>query len=184
MKIYTKTGDAGQTALFGGTRVDKHDARVEAYGSVDEANAAVGLARALGRCPDLGPWLEDIQSDLFAVGAELACPEEKLPKLSIPRIDASRIAQLEGLIDRIDPELPPLKNFVLPGGTQGAAALHQARTATRRAERRVTHLSQQSRVNPAIVVYLNRLSDLLFVLARYENSQAETPDVPWRPRGA
>lgn len=182
MKIYTKTGDSGQTSLYGGVRVDKDDVRVEAYGSVDETNSAIGLARSSTRDPALAGWLEDIQADLFTLGAELACPSEKLDKLAMPRIEAEHIERLEALIDSLDAKLAPLKNFILPGGTIIAAYLHHARTVARRAERRVQQLSKSTAVRPALLVYLNRLSDLLFVLARYENHTARAKDVIWSPR--
>ncbi len=180
MKIYTKTGDAGQTGLFGGVRVDKDDERVEAYGTVDEANAALGIARAASSSPELAAWLEELQSDLFSLGAELACAPGKAETLSMPRIDSARVERLEQLIDEIDARLKPLNTFVLPGGTAVAAALHLARTVARRAERRTYALSKSVTVSRDILVYLNRLSDLLFVLARHENAVAHVNDVPWR----
>jgi cob(I)alamin adenosyltransferase len=182
MKIYTKTGDSGQTSLFGGLRVDKDDVRVEAYGSVDEANSVLGLARSSTEDPALAGWLEDIQADLFSLGAELACPPEKQGKLGTPRIEADHVERLEALIDSLDNKLAPLKNFILPGGTIIAAQLHHARTVVRRAERRVQQMSKGITVRPMLLVYLNRLSDLLFVLARYENHRAQVQDVIWSPR--
>lgn len=183
MKIYTKTGDDGRTGLFGGTRVDKDDVRVEAYGSVDETNSALGMARAATAHREIAEWLEEVQADLFALGAELACAPEKVGGLGLPRVDAPRIARLERLIDTLDTKLEPLKNFVLPGGTGAAAALHHARTVARRAERRVLTLHKLASVSEDCLIYLNRLSDFLFVLARYDNHLANTEDIPWKPRG-
>lgn len=183
MKIYTKTGDEGRTGLFGGVRVDKDDDRVEAYGTVDEANAALGLARAASTHPEVAGWLAELQADLFSLGAELACAPESVHKLKMPRIDAERVQRLEALIDQIDPALEPLKNFVLPGGTPASAALHHARTVARRAERRTLTLSKRTSVSQDVLIYLNRLSDLLFVLARYENQRAKVADIAWKPRG-
>lgn len=182
MKIYTKTGDAGQTGLFGGVRVDKDDQRVEAYGTVDETNAALGIARAASSSSELGAWLEELQTDLFSLGAELGCAPGKVENLGVPRIDGARVERLERLIDEIDGRLEPLTTFILPGGTTVAAALHHARTVARRAERRTYRLSKSVTVSRAILVYLNRLSDLLFVLARHENAVAGVSDVPWHPR--
>lgn len=182
MKIYTKTGDNGQTGLFGGARVDKDDVRVEAYGSVDEANSALGMARAFTAHSEIAAWLEEVQADLFALGAELACAPEKVGGHGLPRVDAVCVARLERLIDTVDPQLEPLKNFVLPGGTRAAAALHHARTVARRAERRVLTLHKLAEVSKDCLIYLNRLSDFLFVLARYDNHLANTQDIPWKPR--
>lgn len=183
MKIYTKTGDDGTTGLFGGQRVAKTDPRVEAYGTVDEANSALGLARSTTRSDAIAEWLEHVQVDLFALGAELACAPGKLPALATPRIDQTSVERLEQLMDLIDGRLEPLKNFILPGGTSAASALHHARAVARRAERRVLELHASEAVSLDIRLYLNRLSDLLFLLARYENSVANTPDIAWKPRG-
>jgi cob(I)alamin adenosyltransferase len=180
VKIYTKTGDAGETSLFGGARVPKDDPRVRAYGEVDELNAALGLAMALEPSDSV---LVTIQRDLFTIGAELATPDPaKLGKAlsrSGAAIGASDVGALEDLIDNHESQLKPLKNFILPGGTPKAAAFHLARTICRRAERSVVALSHEQQINPAIIHYLNRLSDLLFVLARAVNQQAGTPDVQW-----
>lgn len=181
MKIYTKTGDAGETGLFGGGRVSKAHPRVAAYGDVDELNAAIGVARAAAP-ENLGAEvLEQIQRDLFAVGAELAAPEPaKLAKtLAGHPIGEPDVARLERAIDAHEAALPPLREFILPGGTAKAASLHFARTACRRAERAVVALSHEAAVSPAILQYLNRLSDLLFVLARAANAHAGRPDVRW-----
>ncbi len=182
MKIYTKTGDGGETSLFGGGRVPKDDARVEAYGAVDELNAAIGLVRALGAGPDLDAELGRIQSELFAVGAELATPHESRAHASLPPVDAAWAEALERRMDRWDEELPALTAFVLPGGSPAGAALHVARTTCRRAERRVVALSHHVRVEPAVVVYLNRLSDFLFEAARAANLRAGVPETLWQPR--
>jgi cob(I)alamin adenosyltransferase len=185
MKIYTRTGDSGETGLFGTrTRVPKDDARVEAYGTVDELNCTLGAVRAaLAPTSVLDPVLAGLQSDLFAVGAELAtlpAQEVKLAAHMQLALD-ERTAALEAEIDRLEAELPPLKAFILPAGTPPAAALHVARAVCRRAERRVVELSKVAMVRPEILRYLNRLSDLLFVLARYANHLEGVPDTPWHP---
>ena len=182
MKIYTKTGDRGTTGFFGGARVSKDDVRVEAYGSVDETNAVIGAARAQGLSPTVDAVLAQVQTDLFAVGAELACVPGAEDRLGMPLIAASDIERLEHAIDAAESGLPELKNFILPGGTSGAALLHLARTVCRRAERRSVSLRNASPLRDEIVIYLNRLSDLLFVLARRENHEAGVADVPWKPR--
>ncbi len=180
MKIYTKTGDEGDTSLFGGGRVSKDDPRVRAYGEVDELNAALGFAMALEPA-DSG--LATIQRDLFTIGAELATPDPaKLGKAlsrSGAAINASDVGALEDIIDNHEANLKALKNFILPGGTPKAAAYHVARTVCRRAERAVVALSRNQAINPVIVHYLNRLSDLLFVMARVTNARAGKPDVTW-----
>jgi cob(I)alamin adenosyltransferase len=181
MKIYTRTGDAGDTALFGGGRVPKHDARVAAYGDVDELNAALGVVLATAP-PDLEPaLLEDVQRDLFAIGGQLASPDpSKVAKaLAKARLDQARVAALEAAIDRADAELPSLTAFVLPGGTPKAAVLHLARTVCRRAERSVVALNHGQGVPPIVLAYLNRLSDLLFTLARLANHRAGLTDRTW-----
>src|SRR5690606_34246717 len=154
MKIYTRTGDEGTTGLFGGARVRKNDVRVTAYGTVDETNAALGLARASGLPPSLDREIERLQRDLFVLGAELACDPDKTDKLKVPRLGQERIAELEALIDRTEEQLAPLTQFILPGGAPGAAALHLARTVCRRAERCVLDVPE---VRPEVLVYLNRL---------------------------
>ena len=180
MKIYTKTGDDGGTGLWGGLRVGKDSARVQAYGTVDECNAAIGVARAvLGAVPelhDLDVLLARIQNQLFVVGADLATPGVAA---SIPRIGPDEIALLEQTIDALENELEPLKQFILPGGTLAAAQLHLARTICRRAERAVVALAREEQIGQDVGVYLNRLSDCLFVLARAANARASVPDVPW-----
>ncbi|OYV71552.1 MAG: ATP:cob(I)alamin adenosyltransferase [Gemmatimonadetes bacterium 21-71-4] len=181
MKIYTRTGDTGDTGLFGGGRTPKNDPRVEAYGDVDELNAAIGLARASEIMPRIDEVLVPIQRDLFAIGAMLATPDRAKMKqhLEKARIDEGRIAELERAIDDGDAELEPLKAFIVPGGTPKAAALHLARTVCRRAERRVVALRGTVEVPDLVVIYLNRLSDLLFTLARVANRRAGTGEVTW-----
>jgi cob(I)alamin adenosyltransferase len=180
-RIYTKTGDDGRTALFGGGRVQKDDLRVEAYGDVDELNAVIGAARSADLTPRIDEVLAPIQRDLFAIGALLATPhpEEHRKQLEKARLTDRRIAQLEQAIDDGEEELPPLKAFIMPGGTPKAAALHVARTVCRRAERSVVRLGHAADVPPIVVVYLNRLSDLLFVLARVANHRAGAGEVTW-----
>ncbi len=181
MKIYTRKGDTGQTSLFGGGRLSKDHPRVEAYGDVDELNAAVGLARCIESLPRIDEVLTPIQRDLFAIGSLLATPDlEKMRKhMEKARIDEERIAELERAIDQADMELEPLRNFILPGGTPKAAALHVARTVCRRAERRVVHLAQDIELPALVITYLNRLSDLLFTLSRLANHQGGTGEVTW-----
>jgi len=182
MKIYTKTGDRGDTGLFGGGRVPKSHPRVEAYGEVDELNAVIGLARSIEMMPRIDEVLAPIQRDLFAIGALLATPDREKMKqhLEKARIDDERIAELEHAIDEGDAELEPLRSFILPGGTPKAAALHVARTVCRRAERRVVELQAQEAAIPQLaVIYLNRLSDLLFTLARVANRRAGAGEVTW-----
>ena len=180
-KIYTKTGDRGDTGLFGGGRVGKDHPRVEAYGDVDELNAAIGLARSIELMPRIDEVLVPVQRDLFGLGALLATPDlDKMhQQLAKARIDEARIAQLEHAIDDGDRELEPLRAFILPGGTPKSAALHVARTVCRRAERRVVHLQHEVEIPPIVVVYLNRLSDLLFTLARLANARAGAGEVTW-----
>jgi cob(I)alamin adenosyltransferase len=180
-KIYTKTGDRGDTGLFGGGRVGKDHPRVEAYGDIDELNAAIGLARSIELMPRIDEVLVPLQRDLFSLGALLATPDlEKMhQQLAKARIDEARIAQLEHAIDDGDRELEPLRAFILPGGTPKSAALHVARTVCRRAERRVVHLQHDVEIPPLVIVYLNRLSDLLFTLARLANARAGAGEVTW-----
>jgi cob(I)alamin adenosyltransferase len=178
LKIYTKTGDTGETSLFGNTRVSKGDARVNAYGEVDELNAALGAARAAGLDPDLTAVLEDIQKELFAIGARLADPSHRIAgRVAKVEVVDTQIARLEATIDRLEVELPPLRRFILPGGSPGGSLLHLARTICRRAERRVVSLPDP--VDPLVVVYLNRLSDLLFVMARAANHRSGVTETEW-----
>lgn len=176
MKIYTKTGDAGETGLFGGGRVPKDDPRVRAYGEVDELNATLGFAAALDPASFEADFLQSIQRDLFTIGAELATPNAAKLK---QRIGTERVSAIEAVIDQHESSLAPLKNFILPGGTPKAAALHVARATCRRAERAVVTLARAGQINAAIIHYLNRLSDLLFVLARAVNKQAGRADIVW-----
>jgi cob(I)alamin adenosyltransferase len=181
MKIYTKTGDAGDTGLFGGGRVPKSHPRVEAYGDVDELNAVLGVVRAAEQMPRIDEVLVPIQRDLFAIGALLATPDrDKMQQhLEKARVDEARIAELERAIDAGDAELEPLRSFIVPGGSRKAAALHVARTVCRRAERRVVELGAETEIPPLVVIYLNRLSDLLFTLARVANKRSGTGEVTW-----
>jgi cob(I)alamin adenosyltransferase len=181
MKIYTKTGDGGETALLGGSRVSKHDARVVAYGDVDELNSVIGGAMAVPPVETEHEFLEQIQRDLFAIGGHLATREPEKVKRALAKadIDERRIARMEAIMDRAETVLPPLSAFILPGGAAKGAAFHLARTVCRRAERSVVALSAQEQVPPIILIYLNRLSDLLFVLARLANQQAAVPDRTW-----
>jgi cob(I)alamin adenosyltransferase len=181
MKIYTRTGDAGETGLFGGGRVDKDHPRVEAYGDVDELNATLGLVRALEPMPRIDEVIVPIQRDLFAIGALLATPDRDKMRASLEkaRIDESRIRELEAAIDQCAAELEPLRSFIVPGGTAKAASLHVARTVCRRAERRVVALQQSEELPPIVVVFLNRVSDLLFMLARVANRRAGAGEVSW-----
>ena len=185
MKIYTKTGDAGETGLFGGPRVRKSEPRVEAYGEVDELNAVVGAARALVEDPEIDAQLAKVQEELFCVGAELATPHGAKARSAVPPVQPAWTARLEGAIDDLEEDLPPLTRFVLPGGTRTAAALHVARTVCRRAERRAVALAAEAEVEPTVLAYLNRLSDYLFVAARAANHRAKKEETLWDPgRGA
>ncbi len=181
MKIYTRTGDDGTTGLFGGPRVDKHHLRIEAFGTVDELNCALGLARSTKLSGDIDSQLEQIQHWLFGLGADLSDVSNRADKEPFTR--ASQITQMEEWIDQLETALPPLKQFVIPGGCDAAAQLHLARAICRRAERRLVALFQlESETNPppAPLELLNRLSDLLFVQARSENHRAKLGDIPWK----
>lgn len=181
MRIYTRTGDSGETGLFGSGRVSKADLRVEAYGTVDELNAQIGWAETLLRHLALSEPLHRVQADLLVIGADLATPPDASAAAAArtQRIAAAQTGRLEAWIDRLDAETALLTTFVLPGGTAGAAALHVCRTVCRRAERRVVALSAAEPVNPEVVVYLNRLSDLLFVLARWVNAREGAAEPAW-----
>ena len=183
MKLYTKTGDDGTTGLFGGDRIAKSSARVEAYGTVDETNAAIGVARATRHEPAIDEVLAGVQRDLFALGAELACAPGRESRLSTALLGDADIARLERAIDEADGACAPLRAFVLPGGSPLGAALHLARTVCRRAERAVLAIDDAA-PRSAVVIYLNRLSDLLFALARRANALAGVADVPWSPRAS
>jgi len=176
MRLYTKTGDDGKTGLIGGQRVSKDDVRVAAYGDVDELNAAMGLAIAACTDEPLAQKMRLVQDQLFQLGAELSNP---VPRTAPSTINTALAALLESWIDQATSAVTPLKQFVLPGGTELAARLHLARTVCRRAERSLVHLAAQQPVNPSALVYLNRLSDLLFAWARLANHLAGVPDVPW-----
>jgi cob(I)alamin adenosyltransferase len=181
MRIYTKTGDDGNTALFGGGRVPKDDRRVEAYGAVDELNSFVGLALTSVTDADVRGGLPLIQNDLFALGANLATPEGdgSRQRPQTPDVPVARIEAMEEWIDQATEELPELREFVLPGGTEGAAMLHVCRSVCRRTERAVVALGRAESLDRGVIPYLNRLSDLLFVWARLENHRAGQADVPW-----
>ncbi len=185
MKIYTKTGDQGETGVFGGPRVPKDHPRIEAYGTVDELNAVLGLARCENLPPDVDDLLARIQNELFDVGAELATPQPEAK--GIARTAPRHVEALEKAIDHYEAGLTPLKAFILPGGVKAAAWLHLARTVCRRAERRLVTLVHETAggdeaVSPTVLIYLNRLSDLCFVLARSLNADAKMPDVAWHKR--
>ncbi|MCP4656426.1 MAG: cob(I)yrinic acid a,c-diamide adenosyltransferase [bacterium] len=177
-KVYTRTGDDGTTALGDGRRVVKESRRVEAYGSVDELSSQIGVALATGLTDRLAAPLCRIQNDLFHLGSDLCVPESG-KESRLPQIEDRHVAFLEELMDELSEELAPLANFILPGGSVGAAHLHVARAVCRRAERRVVALSRAEAVGPHTVRYLNRLSDALFVMARYENLRRDTTDVLW-----
>ena len=179
MKIYTRTGDDGSTGLLGPGRVRKHDPRVEAYGSVDELNAALGVARSLDANGWVSGELGAIQARLFSLGAELAATAAA-PLAGFERIGEADVAALEQTIDRLEKDLPPLTNFILPAGHALAAQLHLARTVCRRAERRVVALAESATVEPRLVHYLNRLADLLFVMARWCNHRAGVAEAEWK----
>jgi cob(I)alamin adenosyltransferase len=185
VKLYTRTGDDGSTGLFGSGRVSKTHPRIRAYGTVDETNAAIGMARALLAGTGLAgtdhrradELLGRLQHDLFVLGGDLSAPGET--KYAVPRVTGDLVTRLEREIDELDEELEPLRRFILPGGTPAAAAVHVARTVARRAEREAFELAAHESVSPQVLTYLNRLSDLLFALARWTNARAGVADVPW-----
>jgi cob(I)alamin adenosyltransferase len=177
MKIYTRKGDSGQTSIWGGRRLSKDHARMEAMGAVDETSAAIGMAAALGLPAQLDRVMRTAQRCLFIVGSELMAPDRTGSGSALPRLDQADITDLEATVDSLELGLPELRNFVLPGGSPVAAALHVARATCRRAERRVTSLGRVEEVAAVVPAYLNRLGDLLFVAARDANSSAGTPDV-------
>jgi cob(I)alamin adenosyltransferase len=182
MKVYTRGGDSGFTSLFGGTRVRKDAPRIEAYGAVDELNSLLGWAAAVLTDPDLREQLLRVQSELFDLGSELAAPDREKYETRgqrLPQLGDGAVTQLEAWIDALDGELAPLRNFILPGGSAAAAALHVARSVCRRAERRLVALSEQEAVSPVAVRYLNRLSDLFFVMARAVNARLGVAEPTW-----
>jgi cob(I)alamin adenosyltransferase len=181
MKIYTRTGDDGSTGLIGGSRVAKDDAAIECYGTVDELNAALGAAVVVADA-EAREWLAQVQAELFTIGSHLATPGGATPAKSLPALDENWIKRLEQQIDAVESTLPPLRNFILPGGTEFAARLHVARTVCRRAERLIVATARTRQIDSLIVTYVNRLSDWLFVQARRANHVAEVPDVPWISR--
>ena len=181
-KITTKTGDDGTTALGGGQRVSKDALRVETFGTVDELNSAIGAALAGGLEPSLTTELERVQNELFHLGADLCSLEDDKSKTPLPRIELRHVQALESAVDRMTGPLGPLGNFILPGGSIGAARLHVARTVCRRAERLAVALARKEPIGPFVVPYLNRLSDALFVMARWENRHRGVEDVPWESR--
>jgi cob(I)alamin adenosyltransferase len=178
MKIYTRTGDNGTTSLFSGGRVPKYHLRVESYGTLDELNSVIGAARAQNLTPQADAYLEQIQNDLFHLGADLATPLDA-PTSYVVRMTPEKIEWLESAIDTLTASLPPLKQFVLPGGTPAAAFLHIARTICRRAERLAVELAEQEPIGDQVVPYINRLSDFLFTLARFENLQNGIEETKW-----
>lgn len=177
MKIYTKRGDAGQTSLFGGRKVMKDEIRIEAYGTVDELNSIIGMILTYHLSEKGASTLKEIQHQLFILGADLATPQDK--KTKIERIGNAEISFLETSIDALDEKLSPLKNFILPGGSPAGASLHMARTVCRRAERRTVSLKKNEPISDDCIIYLNRLSDFLFVLARFENQTENVAETPW-----
>lgn len=183
MKIYTKTGDAGETGLYGGERVKKTAQRVEAYGTVDECNSAIGLARAHLTDTELDAVLSGLQNALFDVGADLATPNDSPYAKNVSRIDDTDVGALETLIDRLQEQCPPFTNFIHPGGTPASAALHVARTVARRAEREVLRLEAEEPTNHEVARYLNRLSDFLFILSRVVNARAGVSEAAWHVKG-
>ncbi len=181
MKIYTKTGDKGETGLFGGERVSKNSLRIEAYGTIDELNAFIGLAIIEVSDKSVKDLLQKIQNWLFSIGADLATPDnEKTKKLNVFRTTEEYYLYIEKEIDKYESKLDELRNFILPGGTKGAALLHICRTITRRAERMVVALNSTVKIGNNIIIFLNRLSDLFFVLARFDNAVTGTPDIEWK----
>ena len=180
-RIYTKTGDTGLTGLGGGQRVPKDSRRVETYGTVDELNSQLGLALALGLCDRLAGELPRIQNELFDLGSDLATPAASQARHPVPTIEPRHVEHLEALIDELNEVVGPLANFLLPGGSVGAAALHVARTVCRRAERQATALARDEPIGPTVLPYLNRLSDALFVMARYENHERGVAEPLWQP---
>lgn len=181
-KVYTRTGDDGTTALGGGQRLPKDALRIEAYGTVDELNSVLGVALASGLAEELSTPLRRIQNELFHLGSDLCILEEDKQRIPVPRIEPRHVVALENLMDRLSERLPPLANFILPGGSPGASQLHVARCVCRRAERLLVALAREEGVGTEVVRYLNRLSDALFVMARAENAYRGVTDVLWDSR--
>jgi cob(I)alamin adenosyltransferase len=181
-RIYTRTGDEGLTGLGGGQRVPKDSARVETYGTVDELNSQLGVALAIGLCDRLEAELPRIQNELFDLGSDLATPAVSQARHPVPTVEPRHIEKLERLIDELNATVGPLENFLLPGGSAGAAQLHVARTVCRRAERAASRLAREEAIGPTVLPYLNRLSDALFVMARFENHERGVSEPLWRPR--
>lgn len=182
MKIYTKGGDKGETGLFGGERVSKNSPRIEAYGTIDELNSFIGLALTETKDSEVKKLLEKVQNTLFVLGSDLSTPDnEKNKSHNIPRISKNSYAKIEKEIDKFDYRIDELKNFILPGGSKSAALLHVCRTICRRSERQAVALNNIVNLNPDIIILLNRLSDLFFVLARYENKISGIEDIKWEP---
>ncbi len=177
MKIYTKKGDQGQTSLFGGQKVAKHEHRIDAYGTVDELNSVIGVVRSHDLDAQIDEWLQTVQHQLFVLGSDLATPQSR--EVRIDRISEKEITFLEELIDEMDEQLPALKNFILPGGTKAASFLHLARTVCRRAERITVACAEHDVISEWTIKYLNRLSDFLFMLGRFENFKSGKEDIPW-----
>ena len=183
MKIYTKTGDAGKTSLIGGTKVLKNDPRIEAYGTVDELNSYLGVVSDHCNDEHAKNILKEIQDRLFTIGSELACDPQKDTKMRIPDLHESDIGLLEKEMDTMDAELPPMKNFILPGGMPAVSFMHVARCVCRRAERCCVNLKElEDSVEPLIIKYLNRLSDYLFMLSRYTGMKNNAPEIIWKAR--
>jgi cob(I)alamin adenosyltransferase len=180
VKIYTKIGDTGETSLFGGKRVSKDALRIETYGTVDELNSILGVCRSMNTAKEVDAVFEEIQNDLFALGADLATPVDTKNK-SVKRITSLDVSRLEQHIDAIQPKLTPLTSFILPGGSRTASMVHFARTVCRRAERLVVHLNREEPIGEQDIIFLNRLSDLLFVIARWINALGNTPETKWKP---
>jgi cob(I)alamin adenosyltransferase len=181
-RVYTRTGDDGTTGLGGGQRVPKDSGRIAAYGTVDELSSQIGVAIAAGLDGRLTSALEGIQNELFNAGSDLCILEEDKARMPVPGVEERHVLALERLMDELSEVLPPLDNFILPGGSPGAAGLHVARTVCRRAERLIVALAREEPIGPFVRVYLNRLSDALFVMARYENHKKGVPDILWNSR--
>ena len=182
MKIYTKSGDKGQTSLFGGERVPKNSQRLKAYGTIDELNSFIGFAITEVNSEEVKSVLKDLQPKLFVIGSDLATPQtEKNKKLKITRTHDDFVSEVEKLIDKFESQLEVLKKFILPGGSKGAALLHICRTIARRAEREIVALKNTDEIGDNIIIFMNRLSDLFFVLSRFENKYSNIPDTKWIP---